>query len=48
VAQAFAGYRAQLESYAAALAGEGKTVLGIAINWTRRGEVVLQQLAARK
>jgi ATP-dependent exoDNAse (exonuclease V) beta subunit len=41
-ALAFEGYRAQLESYAAALSKEGKTVLGIAINWARRGEVVMQ------
>ena len=44
--QAFTGYRPQLGSYATALAGEGKTVLGIAINWTRRGEVVLERYAA--
>lgn len=43
-AQAFGGYRAQLESYAAALSKEGKIVLGVAINWTRRGEVVLQRM----
>ena len=41
-ALAFEGYRAQLESYAAALSKDGKTVLGIAINWARRGEVVMQ------
>ena len=43
-ALAFGVYRAQLESYAAALSKEGNTVLGTAINWTRRGEVVLQSL----
>ena len=45
--QSFAGYQPQLASYAAALADEGKTVLGIAINWTRRGEVVLQRYTAK-
>ncbi len=42
--QTFQGYLAQLESYALALTGEGQTVLGIAINWIRRGEVVLKQI----
>jgi ATP-dependent exoDNAse (exonuclease V) beta subunit len=37
--EAFGNYRAQLASYAAALTKEGKTVLGIAINWTRRGVI---------
>lgn len=45
--QAFLGYQAQLESYARALTGEGRTVLGIAIHWIRRGEVVLKRLGAR-
>ncbi len=40
----FEDYRAQLESYAAALSKEGNTVLGIAINWARRGEMVMQRL----
>jgi ATP-dependent exoDNAse (exonuclease V) beta subunit len=43
-ALAFGVYRAQLESYAAALSKEGSTVLGIAINWIRRGEMVMQPL----
>ncbi|MEW8014229.1 MAG: 3'-5' exonuclease [Candidatus Sedimenticola endophacoides] len=43
---AFRGYLAQLESYAVALSKEGKKVLGVAINWTRHGEVVLQRLEA--
>ena len=43
-ALAFEGYRAQLESYAVALSKEGNTVLGIAINWTGCGEVVMQRL----
>jgi ATP-dependent exoDNAse (exonuclease V) beta subunit len=45
--QTFRGYQAQLESYAMALAGEGRTVLGIAINWIRRGEVVLKPVEVR-
>ena len=43
-ALAFGVYRAQLESYAAALSKEGSAVLGIAINWIRRGEMVMQPL----
>jgi len=46
--QAFGGYRNQLESYAAAIVKEGNMVLGIAINWIRRGEVVLQRLESRR
>ena len=42
-AQAFGGYRPQLTAYARALSAEGRTVLGVAINWVRRGEVVLQR-----
>ena len=37
--RAFLGYQAQLEAYARALEAEGNTVLGIGINWIRRGEV---------
>lgn len=44
--QAFLGYQAQLECYAMALAGQGQGVLGIAINWIRRGEVVLRPFEA--
>ena len=40
--RAFNDYRTQLEFYAGALSKEGKTVLGIAINWIRRGEVMMQ------
>ena len=42
--EAFGNYRAQLASYAAALTKEGKTVLGVAINWTRLGVVTSQNL----
>jgi ATP-dependent exoDNAse (exonuclease V) beta subunit len=42
--EAFGNYRAQLETYAAALAREGKTVLGVAINWTRGGVMVFLNL----
>ena len=37
--EAFRGYQAQLEAYRDALASEGETVLGVGINWIRRGEV---------
>lgn len=43
-AEAFGRYQAQLEAYARILAGEGRTVLGVGINWIRRGEVVLRRL----
>lgn len=39
---AFAGYRSQLRSYAAAVEGSGAPVLGTGICWIRRGEVVLE------
>ena len=39
---AFNGYRPQLECYAKLLQSMGHTVLGVGINWIRRGEVVLQ------
>ncbi|MCY4656068.1 MAG: UvrD-helicase domain-containing protein [Gammaproteobacteria bacterium] len=42
--QEFTKYQSQLESYAVALSKEGKSILGIAINWIRRGEVSLQAL----
>jgi ATP-dependent exoDNAse (exonuclease V) beta subunit len=38
---AFAGYLPQLLDYAAALADEGRTLLGMGINWIRRGELSL-------
>jgi ATP-dependent exoDNAse (exonuclease V) beta subunit len=44
--EVFLGYRPQLESYALALEIEGKNVLGIAINWTRRGQMVSQRFGA--
>ena len=37
--EAFRGYQAQLEAYRNALVSEGETVLGVGINWIRRGEV---------
>lgn len=37
---AFSSYRPQLECYAKSLASIGHKVLGVAINWIRRGEVV--------
>ncbi len=40
----FSRYRPQLEDYARALEAEGKSVAGLAINWTRRGEVWLERL----
>lgn len=39
---AFNSYRPQLECYAALLRSMGHNVLGLGINWIRRGEVVLQ------
>ncbi len=39
----FKEHQAQLKDYASALVDENKLVLGIAINWTRRREVVLQK-----
>lgn len=41
---AFDGYRPQLESYAKLLQSMGHDVVGLGINWIRRGEVVLQRL----
>jgi len=38
---AFDGYRPQLECYARLLQSMGHTVLGVGINWIRRGEVVI-------
>lgn len=40
---AFDGYRPQLESYAKLLQSMGHDVVGLGINWIRRGEVVLQK-----
>ncbi len=37
--EAFREYQAQLEAYRNALVSEGETVLGVGINWIRRGEV---------
>lgn len=37
--EAFGSYQAQLEAYRNALVSEGETVLGVGINWIRRGEV---------
>lgn len=45
--QAFNSYRPQLESYAALLRSMGHNVLGMGINWIRRGEVVCERLGAR-
>ncbi len=42
--QAFLHYLPQLDSYAKALADEGRNAQGIAINWIRRGEMVLKRL----
>jgi len=41
---AFNGYRPQLECYARLLQSMGHIVLGVGINWIRRGEVVLRYL----
>lgn len=40
---AFINYRPQLEPYANSLTNAGKQVLGLGINWIRRGEVVLHR-----
>lgn len=40
----FNSYQQQLESYASALASEGRPVLGVAINWIRSGIVVLRRV----
>lgn len=40
---AFTNYRPQLESYAKSLTNAGEKVLGMGINWIRRGEVVLSR-----
>jgi len=40
--EAFTNYRPQLESYAKSLTNAGEKVLGIGVNWIRRGEVVLE------
>ncbi len=45
--QAFAVCRARFESYATVLAKRGNVVLGMAINWVRRGEVMLERLDGR-
>ena len=42
----FVGYLPQLEAYAQALAQQGFVVLGVAVNWMRRGEVTLQRWGA--
>ena len=39
---AFNGYRPQLECYARLLQSMGHDIVGLGINWIRRGEVVLQ------
>ena len=39
--QAFNHYRPQLECYSNLLQSMGHNVLGVGINWIRRGEVVL-------
>ena len=39
---AFNSYRPQLECYATLLQSMGHNVLGLGINWIRRGEVVLE------
>ena len=39
---AFYSYRPQLECYAKLLQSMGHTVLGLGINWIRRGMVVLE------
>ncbi len=38
---AFNHYRPQLDAYARSLSSAGENVLGVGINWIRRGEVVL-------
>ncbi len=43
----FESYRPQLTSYAFALAAQGQNVLGVAINWIRRSEVILMKLDIR-
>ena len=40
---AFNGYRPQLECYANLLQSMGHTVLGVGINWVRRGAIVLHR-----
>jgi len=44
---AFSHYRPQLEAYSGLLQGMGYRVLGLGINWIRRGEVVLQHTGDR-
>lgn len=46
-ARTFAGYLPQLEAYAQALADAGEHVLGIGINWVRRGEAMWRRLDSR-
>lgn len=41
---AFESYQSQLECYAGLLRSMGYTVLGLGINWIRRGEVALQRV----
>lgn len=43
-ALAFNHYRPQLDAYARLLASAGDNVLGVGINWVRRGEVVLSHM----
>ncbi len=40
---AFINYKPQLESYSDTLKNVGKQVLGMGINWIRRGKVVLSR-----
>ena len=41
--QGFAKYQPQLQAYRDALEAAGTKVAGVAVNWVRRGEVVMQQ-----
>jgi hypothetical protein len=43
---AFGRYEPQLRAYTEALAASGVTVAGVAVNWIRRGEVVMHPLTA--
>ena len=42
--QAFLAYQPQLEAYAQALATETRPVVGVAVHWIRRGEIVIKRL----
>jgi ATP-dependent exoDNAse (exonuclease V) beta subunit len=41
--QGFAKYQPQLQAYAEAVEAAGTEVAGVAVNWVRRGEVVMKQ-----